>query len=60
LLPKDLSNLNFETKRAIILDVLDKVIGTQQILEVSGFLPITPNHVLLSAEYRHSGVAERG
>ena len=48
-----LPNLSFELKRAILINVLDKVIGTQQMLEVSGFLPITPNHVLLSAKYRY-------
>lgn len=50
---KALSNLNFDQKRAIMMNVLDKIVGTQEKLDVSGFLPITPNHVELKTKYRH-------
>ncbi len=56
---KILGNLNFEQKRAIMMNVLDKIVGTQEKLDVSGFLPITPNHVELKIGHRHRGVAER-
>lgn len=38
-----LKDLNFDSKRAIMMSILDKVIGSQQQLEVSGYLPITPD-----------------
>ncbi|MFH1319804.1 MAG: recombinase family protein [Bacteroidota bacterium] len=50
---KALAKLNFETKRAIITHVLDKVIGSQQRLEVHGYLPITTNHVMFKTSNRH-------
>src|SRR3989338_2605689 len=49
-----LSNLNFDQKRAIMMNVLDKIVGTQEKLDVSGFLPITPTHVNLKTKYRYS------
>lgn len=48
-----LSNLNFETKRAIMMSILDKVVGTQQQLEVYGYLPIVPHHVAFETIHRH-------
>ncbi len=57
---KALYNLDYEAKRKIILNTVDKVIGTQQKLEVYGFVPLTETNVALSAEYRNRGVAERG
>lgn len=53
---KTLHNLNYEVKRAIMMSVLDKVIGTQQKLEVYGYLPITPN-VKFQTISRNSGSA---
>lgn len=47
---KSLSNLSFDAKRGIILNVLDKVVATQERLEVSGYLPIPSNYV----EYKTS------
>ncbi|OGH23831.1 MAG: hypothetical protein A2629_00095 [Candidatus Levybacteria bacterium RIFCSPHIGHO2_01_FULL_41_15] len=55
-----LAKLNFETKRGIITQILTKVIGSQERLEVYGHLPITPSHVALSAKYRHRRSAKRG
>jgi len=54
-------NLNFEMKRAIMMGVLDKVIGTQQELKVSGRVPIAPNHhVEQSSINRNYRIAKRG
>ena len=48
-----LKDLNFQLKRAIIARVIDKVIGTQQYLKVTGQVPITPSHVVFNSIYRH-------
>ena len=55
-----LRDLNFETKRGIIMNVLDKVIATQAYLEGNGFLPITANYVDFQTIYRNRGPPERG
>ncbi|MEK7583401.1 MAG: recombinase family protein [Patescibacteria group bacterium] len=49
--------LNFETKQAILMNVLDKVIGSQERLEVYGHLPVSSSHVVFSAKYRNRGNA---
>ena len=49
-----LEDLNFELKRAIVMTVIDKVVATEEVLEVYGYIPIT-DHVELCSEYR-SGV----
>lgn len=54
-----LKELNFETKRGIITQILTKVIGSQERLEVYGHLPIMLSHVALRAKYRHSRSAKR-
>ena len=46
-----LEDLNFESKRAIVMNVIDKVVATQEMLEVYGYIPIT-DHVELCSEYR--------
>jgi len=46
-------NLNFELKRAILMNVIDKVIGTQQQLQVYGYLPITQSHVEYETSHRY-------
>ena len=56
---KALHNLNFVTKRAIMLNTVEKIIGTQQRLQVFGYIPIT-NHVEFKSIYRHSWLAECG
>ena len=38
-----LASLNFKAKKAIMACVLEKIIGTQKELHVSGYIPITPN-----------------
>ena len=38
-----LPELSFELKRNIIINVIEKIIGTQQKLEVNGYMPITSN-----------------
>ena len=40
---KTLRNLNFEAKRVIILNTIDKVVGTKHELQVEGYLPIKSN-----------------
>lgn len=40
---KTLLDLKFEAKQAIVRRILDKVVGTQTQLHVSGFIPITEN-----------------
>src|SRR3989338_5916711 len=52
-----LPELSFELKRAIITSVVDKIVGTQQKLEVSGYMPITSIYVKHKTSYRNSGVA---
>ncbi len=52
---KTLYELNFDAKRAIVVNVLDKVIGTQQKLEVYGYVPLSLNHVKYKTENRHRG-----
>ena len=47
-----LSDLNFEQKRAIVMNTVDKVVGTQQELKVSGYISI-PQHVELRTSDRH-------
>ena len=39
-----LQDLNFNAKRAIVTSVIERVIGTQQQLQVYGYIPVT-NHV---------------
>src|SRR3989344_1364581 len=65
---KMLGNLNYEAKRAIILSTLDKVIGTQQGLEVYGQVPvgagylsvIQPSHVNFKTSHRNRRTAKCG
>ena len=53
-----LHTLNFETKKAILMNTLDKVIGSQERLEVYGHLPVSPSQVGLSAKYRNCRSAQ--
>ena len=46
------SGLNFEQKRAIVMNTVDRVVGTQQELKVSGYISI-PQHVELCTSDRH-------
>ena len=53
-----LEDLNFESKRAIVMNVIDKVVATQETLEVYGYIPIT-DHVELCSEYRDAANTTR-
>ena len=41
-----LSNLNFATKRAIVLKVVDKVVACRESIDVTGCIPVTDNALL--------------
>ncbi|KKW28555.1 MAG: invertase protein [Parcubacteria group bacterium GW2011_GWA2_52_8] len=56
---KALKNLNFETRRAIVLNTVEKVVGTQQQLQVSGYIPLTLNHVEYKTSYRYCWASQR-
>jgi site-specific DNA recombinase len=55
---KALHNLNFETRRTIVLNTIEKIIGTQQYLQVYGYIPVT-NHVKYKTTDRNRGPAKR-
>ena len=55
---KHLKELNFETKRGIITQILTKVIGSQEKLHVYGQLPIAPSDVAFKTKYRNCGTSE--
>jgi len=57
---KALSDLSFELKRAIVTNIVEKVVATQQKLEVNGYIPITPNYVAFKPNYRYRWPAQRG
>lgn len=49
-----LQNLNFDQKQAIVRDVVEKIIGTQQELQIKGRIAINNlNYVGLQTIYRH-------
>lgn len=51
---KQLSNLNFVSKKAIIKEVVEKVIGTREKLQVYGYIPVSNlNHVSLCSDNRY-------
>ncbi|MEX1027478.1 MAG: recombinase family protein, partial [Candidatus Paceibacterota bacterium] len=52
-----LQNLSYESKREIVLNTIDKVVGNQRELKVTGF--INTNNVTLHTEYRNCRVAQR-
>jgi len=54
---KMLQNLKFETKRAIILNTVDRVIGTQSQLQIIGNIPL---NVKFLPEGRHRRPSQRG
>jgi len=57
-MPQD---LNFEARRDIVKKVVDRIIGTQNELQVYGFIPIEAlNDVALWSIHRHCRSAERG
>ncbi len=54
-----LKDLNFETKRDIILSTVEKIIGTKESLQVYGYIPITSNHVEYKTINRHRRTSKR-
>lgn len=58
---KKLKGLSFNGKRGIVRDIVEKVIGTQLQVEVSGAIPLTTlNYVEYKTEGRNRRTAERG
>ncbi|MGA8290949.1 MAG: recombinase family protein, partial [Rhodoplanes sp.] len=53
-----LHDLNFEQKRAIVVNTVEKVVGTQQQLQVFGYISI-PDHVEFNTINRHGQCATR-
>lgn len=53
-----LLDLNFEAKRAIVMNIVDRVIGTQKELQVYGFIPVT-NYVGYKTSNRYRRAAQR-
>jgi len=49
---KALQNLNYSTKREIVLNTVEKIIGTQQSLQVFGYIPVN-NHVSFKTNHRY-------
>ncbi len=54
-----LNDLKFEQKRAIVLNTVEKIVGTQQQLQVFGYIPVT-NNGWYKTKDRHCRSAERG
>ena len=54
---KTLPDLNFELKRAIIIDVVERIVGTQQKLKVNGYLPVISNYVEYKTIGRNRGAS---
>jgi site-specific DNA recombinase len=55
-----LQNLNFTAKRAIVVNVIDKVVGTRDQLQVNGYIPLTQNYVESLPLHRHRRSSKRG
>lgn len=54
---RELGSLNFGEKRAIVVDVIEKIVGTQERLQVYGYIPVT--NVNVCSIRRNCGAAER-
>lgn len=54
-----LQNLNFEAKREIILNTVEKIIGNREQLQVIGYIPIN-QYVAFKSNHRNRRAAERG
>lgn len=55
---KVLNDLHFKEKRAIVMNVIEKIIGTKDKLQVDGYIPIT-NHVEFFTNDRYCWFAQR-
>lgn len=55
---KTLHDLNFEAKQTIVRNIIDKVVGTKEQLQVYGYIPVeNTNYVGYKTIYRHSRFA---
>jgi len=55
-----LYGLNFVTKKAIIGNVVERVVGTREQLQIYGFIPVTPEtNVNVCSNDRHRWPPER-
>lgn len=54
-----LAGLIFSLRREIVVNVVEKIIATQQKLEVTGYLPITPNYVRFKTNDRYRRLTKR-
>ena len=52
-----LKNLNFSAKKAIIRNIIDKVVGTREQLQVYGYIPVISN-INVFTEYRNCRLAK--
>ncbi len=55
-----LKDLNFNAKKAIINNIVDKVVGTRENLQVYGYIPVTSSDINVFTEYRNRRFAECG
>jgi len=53
-----LENLNFEVKKGIVMNVVEKIIGTKENLQVYGYIPVTSNYVEPLTSDRNCRIAE--
>ena len=56
---KALENLSFEEKRGIMMDVIDKIIGTKHELQINGHIPIISPYVKYQTIHRHRRTPKR-
>lgn len=55
---KALHNLSFQARRGILLNTVEKIVGTPQQLQVYGYIPIT-DHIDVCSNHRHGVGAAR-
>ncbi len=53
---KELKNLNFSAKKAIVKNIIEKAVGSREKLQVYGYIPVTSN-INVFTEYRHRRTA---
>ncbi|MES2930971.1 MAG: recombinase family protein [Patescibacteria group bacterium] len=54
-----LKDLKFNAKKAIINNIVDKVVGTREKLQVYGYIPVTSSDINVFTEYRHRRTSQR-
>jgi site-specific DNA recombinase len=55
-----LQNLNFEQKRAIVVNVIDKVVASREVAEVYGYIPIADDVELCSTDRDGANAIRQG